>query len=70
MKIWSGYTKFIRSQVDKKRIVHCPVIGYFGLTSQMYGSVGQGDDNNLYSFQPSVEFIEQTKLLYDEKTPF
>ena len=73
-KVWSGYTKFIKNQIDKERVVECPLIGTFIPAkvlkqSQLnpedaYEDDSKHDDKIYYI--PNVDFMENLKLIYNE----
>ncbi|CAI2358738.1 unnamed protein product [Moneuplotes crassus] len=60
-KVWSGFTKYIRSQCDKKqKYFSCPFIGKFGPVPD------QDSETKRYRFVPSVDFIESASFKYEE----
>lgn len=48
-KVWSGFTKYIRSQVNQSRCVTCPFIGKFQ---------PKEGENFKYIYTPSIEILE------------
>ncbi len=62
-KVWSGYSKYIRSQLGKGRPIDSL---YFG----KLGRLAEAEDDTLFSYIPTLEFIEANSLIYDESDKY
>lgn len=56
-KVWSGFSKYIRSQCRQGRVFSCPFIGKFG---------PRKDNSEECYFIPSLDFIESANFKYEE----
>lgn len=56
-KVWSGFTKYIKSQWKQKRVFSWPFIGKFWTAK---------DSDSQFAFVPSLEFIESGNFKYEE----
>lgn len=63
MRIWSGFTKFIRSQCNKERIIDSLFFGTF------YKKIGAADQKNPYVFvtDGSRNMFNDLKLIKNEE---
>lgn len=58
MKVWSGMTKYLRSQGEKGRCVDLPLVGRF--------MKRVGGDTERYFFVPHIDFCESGKFQFPE----
>ena len=56
-KVWSGFTKYIRSQCKQGRVFSCPFIGKF---------CPKKGSNDEFAFSPSLDFVESANFKYEE----
>lgn len=56
-KVWSGFTKYIRSQCKQGRVFSCPFIGKFAQSK---------NNSDEFCFAPSLDFIESANFKYEE----
>lgn len=56
-KVWSGFTKYIRSQCKQGRVFSSPFIGKF---------CTQKEAKDQYAYAPSLDFIESANFKYEE----
>ena len=61
-KVWSGLTKFIRSQCEKGRCVDFPLVGRF--MKRIISGTESGEDK--YFFVPQIDFVESGKYSFPE----
>ena len=60
-KVWSGLTKFIRSQVNQQKWVYFSLLGSFTSVAMIDGTQSP-EDKNQWCYIPDVTFLDLGKL--------
>ena len=69
MKVWSGFTKFIRSQTTQGKAVDTGILGIFYMDNKMQN---KGVDSEVvvefgkFYFQPTVKFLDEAEIILHE----
>lgn len=64
-KVWSGLTKFIRSQCSQNRWVHFSLVGSFSSVSNLENNKDESKQN-VYWFIPDVSFLDKGNYKFQE----
>ena len=64
-KVWSGLTKFIRSQVTQQRWVYFSLLGSFSSISNFEGTNTTNDKED-YWFVPDIKFLDRGKFKFSD----
>lgn len=64
-KVWSGLTKFIRSQVTQQRCVYFSLLGSFTTLAAINGSSTE-KDKETFVYIPDVAFLDKGKFKYSD----
>lgn len=64
-KVWSGLTKFIRSQVKQQRCVHFSLLGSFSSVAKMEGNNSQAGQDT-WCYTPDVNFLDRGNFKFSD----
>ena len=66
-KVWSGLTKFLRSQCVQQRCVYFSLLGSFCSKSHFEGSQSAADEK-IYILIPDAKFLDKGDFKYSDDT--
>ena len=69
LKVWSGFTKFIRSQTAQGKVVDTGILGLFymdAVTKNMIVNSEISVDFNNFYYQPTIRMLDETEIILHE----